>query len=137
MSQTLDPTSSPRSATDFGREWAAAWNRGDVEAVLAHFADDCVFESALAEKHAGTSRVVGKEALRAYWTQALAALGSVRFSVELVALAEADKALAIVYRAELGERHVHACERLIFGEDGRVRAGMGLYGPPVLGTGAS
>ena len=33
------------SAAEFAARWAAAWNRRDVEAVLAHFHDDVVFTS--------------------------------------------------------------------------------------------
>lgn len=123
---------SPDAALDFGRHWAACWSRGDVEAVLSHFAEDCVFESPLAEKHAGQTRLIGKTALRAYWHKAVAAIGALRFEVDFVATAPTRQALTIVYRAHLGERHVHACERLIFGEQGLVVSGMGLYGPPVL-----
>ena len=30
------------SATAFATEWIDAWNAGDMERVLAHYADDCV-----------------------------------------------------------------------------------------------
>ena len=35
-------------AQGFAEEWAAAWNRRDVDAVLAHFHDDVVFTSPVA-----------------------------------------------------------------------------------------
>lgn len=120
------------SAHEFGAHWAAAWNRRDIEAVLAHFADDCTFESPLAEKYAGTTRLRGKESLRTYWQSALAGIGELEFTLDFVAIAPERRALTIVYQARLGSRHVHACERLLLDEQGLVRAGMGLYGPPVL-----
>ena len=122
---------SPDAALAFGRHWADCWSRGDVEAVLDHFAEDCIFESPLAEKHAGQTRLVGKAALRAYWYKALAAIGALQFEVDFVATAPTRRAVTIVYRARLGERHLHACERLLFDEQGLVASGMGLYGPPV------
>jgi len=50
----------------FAEEWAAAWNRRDVDAVLAHFHDDIVFTSPVAAQLVPDSgRVVrGKAALR-------------------------------------------------------------------------
>jgi ketosteroid isomerase-like protein len=129
---TLMHELSETAAQAFGQAWAGHWNRGDFEAVLAHFADDCVFESPLAEKHAGTTRLVGKEAVRSYWRAAIAAIGTVHFTVHFVAVATDARAITIVYQAELGPRRLHACERLIFGADGKVTSGMGLYGPPVV-----
>lgn len=122
----------PAAATAFGLSWAESWNRGDLEAVLAHFAEDCCFESPFAEKYAGSTRVLGKAALRAYWQKALRGIGGVHFAVDFVATCAEARAITIVYRARLGERQLHACERLIFDEGGRVAAGMGLYGPPVI-----
>lgn len=120
------------AARAFGLAWAESWTRGDVEAVLAHYADDCVFESPLAEKYAGTTRLEGKPALRAYWMAAVAAIGRMRFEVDFVAVCRASRAITIVYRAELGARHEHACERIVFGPSGLASRGMGLYGPPVV-----
>jgi hypothetical protein len=119
------------AARAFGLAWAESWNRGDVEAVLAHFAEDCVFESPFAEKYAGGTRIVGKDALRAYWKAALAGLGAVHFDVDFVATSPASRGIVIVYRARLGARQLHACERMTFGPSGKVARGMGLYGPAV------
>jgi hypothetical protein len=132
MIENHDAPLDEEAALAFGRAWAEAWNRGDVEAVLAHYADDCVFESPLAEKHAGTTRLVGKAALRSYWLAALAAIGRVQFEIDFVGVSKAARAITIVYRAELGQRRVHACERIIFGPSGKAQSGMGLYGPPVV-----
>jgi ketosteroid isomerase-like protein len=41
------PTPDPRSYAD---AWVRAWNAHDVEAVLAHFADDVVFTSPVAAR---------------------------------------------------------------------------------------
>lgn len=56
----------------FARDWVAAWNRSNVEAILAHYADDVVFVSPLAASMTGNPEVHGKARLRAYWTKALA-----------------------------------------------------------------
>src|SRR5205085_11775812 len=51
------------SAELFARAWVDAWNRRDVEAVLAHFADDAVFISPKAERVVGNPRAARKAAL--------------------------------------------------------------------------
>jgi ketosteroid isomerase-like protein len=37
-------------AAPFVADWLAAWNAHDVEAVLAHFADDVLFSSPIAAR---------------------------------------------------------------------------------------
>ena len=59
-------------AEKFAAEWAAAWNRRDAEAVLTHFRDDIIFTSPTALAVIGSPVVRGKDALRAYWSTALA-----------------------------------------------------------------
>lgn len=87
---------------EFSRAWSTAWNRRDVEAVLAHFHDDVIFTSPVAaELLPGTAGVVrGKAALREYWTRALAALPEVHFDV--VAVYRGQSVLVINYRNERG-----------------------------------
>ncbi len=46
------------------REFAAAFDRHDVDAIMAFFTDDCVFESPRGSEPYGT-RFVGKEQVRA------------------------------------------------------------------------
>jgi ketosteroid isomerase-like protein len=73
-------------AIGFGRDWEAAWNRRDVEAVLAHFAEDAVFTSPVAQKigFAPDGIVRGKDALRRYWLAALEQNPQLRFRVTAV-----------------------------------------------------
>ena len=56
---------------EFADDWIAAWNSHDLERILAHYAEDVVFESPYAEKITGSPRVVGKAALGAYWSRGL------------------------------------------------------------------
>ena len=114
--------STPEPGT-FAEEWSAAWNRRDVEDVLAHFHDDVVFSSPVAaEMVPGSGGVVrGKAALRDYWTTALAALPELRF--EVVGVYQGQSVLVINYRNERG-RLVN--EVLEF-DGARVRRGHGTY----------
>src|SRR3954453_4541104 len=66
----------PRTAIDLrqlAHDWYAAWNTHDLDAVLAHYADDVGFVSpfAAALNASPDGVVTGKPALRAYWQWAL------------------------------------------------------------------
>jgi ketosteroid isomerase-like protein len=73
-------------AIEFSRIWEAAWNRRDVETVLAHFAEDAIFTSPVAQR-VGFARdgvVRGKDSLRRYWLAALEKNPDLRFRVTAV-----------------------------------------------------
>ncbi|GAS97360.1 SnoaL-like polyketide cyclase [Mycolicibacterium canariasense] len=107
----------------FAQAWVDAWNRHDVEAVLAHFHDDVVFTSPVAERVVPGSRGVvhGKPALRAYWTRGLAQLPDLHF--EFVAVYRGVSSVVINYRNHRGQL---VNEVLIFDGD-LVREGHGTY----------
>ncbi|MBW9214961.1 nuclear transport factor 2 family protein [Mumia sp. zg.B53] len=113
----------PSRPRAFADQWCAAWNAHDVEAVLAHFADDVVFSSpvaaALLPDSAGVLR--GKGALRHYWTEGLRHVPDLRFEV-LGAYAGLDT-LVIHYRNQKGGL---VCEVLRL-RDGLVVEGHGTY----------
>ncbi|GKT30087.1 FAD-binding oxidoreductase, partial [Aduncisulcus paluster] len=68
----FDPTGYLNPAK-FSRDWFAAWNAHDIEAVLEHFDEDAVFTSAYGAQIAPETGGVfsGKQAIRAYWAEAL------------------------------------------------------------------
>jgi ketosteroid isomerase-like protein len=117
-------------AEKFAAEWAEAWNRRDVESVLAHFRDDVIFASPTALAVTGSPVVHGKDALRAYWTAALARTGSIRFSVLRVLWDAASRELAIIYLAEIDSRSGTVSENLIFDDDGLVATAEVFHGVP-------
>jgi 2-hydroxychromene-2-carboxylate isomerase/ketosteroid isomerase-like protein len=112
----------------FARRWAGAWSRLDVEAVLEHFADETVFVSPLAKQLTGNARVVGKEALRAYWLAAVEPTRAMRFDVVDVAWSPADRMLVVVYDRTKDGATAHCAEHLRFGESGRIVEGQAFYG---------
>ena len=59
-------------ARGFAEDWAAAWNELAVERVLSHFDENVSFTSPTARAVMGVATVSGKQALREYWTTALA-----------------------------------------------------------------
>jgi ketosteroid isomerase-like protein len=111
-----------------GAEWARAWNARDIDAVLAHFADDVTFMSPVAADVVGTPELRGKEALRAYWERALARIGHLHFTVERVLWDDEAQELVVFYLAELDERRMRACERMKLDDEGRVVFAEALYG---------
>jgi hypothetical protein len=86
----------------FAVEWSAAWNRRDVDAVLAHFHDDVVFTSPYAAEFVpGSAGVVrGKAALREYWCIAMQATPDLHFDV--VGVYGGASVLVINYRNQGG-----------------------------------
>jgi len=100
-----------RGAAEFAARWERDWNAHDVDALLAHFAEDVVFTSPVAAQLLpdcdGTIR--GRAALRAYWSHALALLPDLRFTVE--AVFTGLDTIAIHYRNHAGNR---VCEVLRF-----------------------
>ncbi|HEY5754404.1 MAG TPA: nuclear transport factor 2 family protein [Steroidobacter sp.] len=111
-------------------EWVDAWNRRDTEAVLSAFSEDAVFVSSLAQAYTGgSSRVHGKEALRRYWTEALAARPELRFELIGAICDPQSQTLAVHYIAAFGGKRTRACEIMRF-EDGKIISGEALYGAP-------
>ena len=108
-------------ALEFARPWVQNWNDHDIEAVLAHFADDAVFTSPLATRLFPESGGVisGKDALRRYWAEGLRLAPGLRF--ELLGVYAGPDTLVIRFRNEQG---ADRCEVLTFG-GGLVRTGHG------------
>lgn len=112
---------------DFARRWIAEWNRRDIAAVLAHFADDARFTSPRAAERTGRATVIGRTALAAYWQGALR-LPSLHFTLDRTLWDAERREGAILYLADLGGTRRRAVEILRFGPDGLVAEGEALYG---------
>jgi hypothetical protein len=110
-------------ALAFADRWVRAWNDRDVEAVLAHFADDATFTSPLAARVIpGSDGVIrGKEPLRRYWNEALRHNPGLRFT--LVGVYSGVDTLVIHFQNQEG---TDRCEVLTFAS-GLVRTGHGTY----------
>ena len=111
-------------ALAWAQQWIGEWNRRDVEAVLAHFADDVEFCSPLVISVTGepTGIVRGRDALRDYWVAALAERPNLHFELDDVNVGV--DAIVIHYRNQ-GRQ---ASEVAVFDADGKVARGWGLYG---------
>jgi ketosteroid isomerase-like protein len=113
----------PEPAT-FAEAWVGAWNALDLESVLAHYAEDVVFVSPNSTRFTGdpSGRVVGKTALRDYWSRALHKPG---LHFTLRGVYAGPDGLAVRYHTTRtgGE----AVEVMRFGDDGLIRDSAAFY----------
>jgi ketosteroid isomerase-like protein len=112
-------------ALTFTEEWQAAWNSHDVDRILAHYADDVVFQSPYVAHRfqEPTGEVHGKDALRSYWASGLAQQPELRFTVDDVRVSV--DTLVVNYR----NQHGHAGSEVLRFRDGLVCWGCGAYVP--------
>ncbi|MBI1215424.1 MAG: nuclear transport factor 2 family protein [Alphaproteobacteria bacterium] len=111
-------------AARFARDWAQAWNDHDLDAILGAYAEDVEFHSPRIRVVTGrpVDSVVGKTALRDYWSRALEMGRDLYFEVDQV-FAGSDT-LTIVYT---NHRSQTVAETLVFDGKGRVRRGYVAY----------
>jgi hypothetical protein len=89
-------------AARFAQEWIDAWNARDLDRILSYYADDFEMSSPviarLMNEHSGTLR--GKQAVRTYWTKALAQNPDLHF--ELVNVLTGAASVTVTYRGHRG-----------------------------------
>ena len=56
-----------QSMMAFAESWIAAWNRRDVDAVLAHYSEEAQFVSPVARNLVGRPTLRNKQELEDYW----------------------------------------------------------------------
>jgi hypothetical protein len=107
----------------FAEDWLTAWNRHDVDAVLAHFHDDVVFSSPVAARVVPDSKGVvrGKAALREYWNAALQTMPDLHF--DIVGIYQGESVLVVNYRNQSGA----LVNEVLEFDGGLVRRGHGTY----------
>ena len=112
----------------FAEFWIAAWNRRDVEAVLAHYAEEAQFVSAIAGNLVGRPILRNKKELEDYWRTALARISTLEFKLDHAAWDERRLELNVIYEANLNGERKRACEIMQFDAAGRQVRGEALYG---------
>jgi ketosteroid isomerase-like protein len=111
-------------ADAFVAEWMAAWNSHDVERILEHYADDVEYFSpfiaAMAQPDGpgADGRLVGKDAVRAYFAAALDKYSELHFDPPMHVAAGAGS-VSFVYESVNG---LTAVESLVFAPGSRVVA---------------
>jgi ketosteroid isomerase-like protein len=112
-------------AQQFAEDWIESWNAHDLERILSHYADDFEMRSPLIVERMGIpeGRLQGKDAIRPYWEQGLAATPPLKF--ELRHVMAGVGAIAIVYRSVT--RDVDVVERIEFNDQGLGVRAEALY----------
>ena len=118
------------TARAFALEWVAAWNAHDIERVLSHYAEDVAFHSPYIAIFAdeASGHLLGKAALRTYWTAALEKLPELRF--ELLDVLLGAGSLTVYYRGHRGM----VAETFFFSEDGKVQRATACYSVGLVDT---
>lgn len=103
----------------FAREWIDAFNAGDLERILSHYAQEVELVSPLYLRftQGRTDRVAGLEELRHYFGTALGLYPDLRFT--LLEVAEGSRGPCIRYRTSLGDRVAMECFEM--DHDGKAR----------------
>jgi hypothetical protein len=111
-------------ANDFAAEWISAWNAHDLPRILSHYTDDFEMTSPKIVQIAGepSGRLVGKAAIGAYWTKALARVPDLHF--ELIAVLHGVDSIVLHYRGTGGRL---AAEVFYFNSAGLVHRACANY----------
>lgn len=111
-------------AQRFAKDWLQAWNDHDLDAILAAYSEDVEFHSPRIRIVTGkpVNSVVGKTALREYWSKALEQARDLFFEVDQV-FAGSDT-ITIVYT---NHRSQTVAETVVFDAKGRVRRSYAAY----------
>jgi len=117
-----------QSMMAFAESWIAAWNRRDVEAVLAHYSEEAQFVSPMARNLVGRPALRNKHELEHYWRTALARISTLEFKLDHAAWDEKRLELNVVYETNLNGERKRACEIMQFDAAGRQVRGEALYG---------
>jgi ketosteroid isomerase-like protein len=112
-------------ATQFARQWVAAWNSHDLDAVMSHYDADVVLTSPAAvkilEDPSGT--VEGSAALRNYFKRGLEVYPNLHF--ELTDVMFGLSSIVVCYKNQKGTK---TAEFMEFGKNGKITRVIANYG---------
>src|SRR6185369_4578593 len=92
------------AAGAFAREWIAAWNSHDLDAIMSHYGADAVLTSPVAAKilNEASGTVRGEVALRDYFRRGLEAYPNLHF--ELLDVMVGLSSVVLCYRNQKGTK---------------------------------
>ena len=101
---------SPEQADRFATEWIGAWNAHDLDAIVAHYAEDVDFVSPFVAALTGeeSARIEGRAALREYFRRGLDAFPDLHF--ELYTALPGVSSIALHYRSVGGRLAIEPME---------------------------
>jgi steroid delta-isomerase-like uncharacterized protein len=103
--------------TNLAQEWLNAWNAHDLEAIMAHYAEDITFYSPFIRQlnNDPAGCIKGKADLKAYFQRALAAYPDLQF--EPYHVMEGVDSIVIHYKSVKG---LLAAEMMLLNGEGKV-----------------
>ena len=114
----------PPDTAAFTRDWIAAWNSRELDAIISHYSDNILLTSPVAAKllndPSGTVR--GKAALRNYFQRGLEAYPNLHF--ELLDVMSGLSSVVLVY---LNQKGTKTAEFMEFDESGKVTRVVANY----------
>ena len=107
-----------QTATQFAKDWIAAWNSHDIEKIMNHYASDIEFTSPMIVSilNRANGKVSGKDELRAYFLKGLEAYPELSF--EFYHAFAGVNSVVIYYKSV---KNLIAAEVFILNEDGKVK----------------
>jgi ketosteroid isomerase-like protein len=115
----------------FAAEWIDNFNRLDLEAVLACFAEDAEFTSPRATAVAGKPALRSRQELGDYWRKSVSAIRSLQFTLDHVINDENANRVVIVYISEVDGKRIRAAEFFEFNDAQQVIRGEAMHGVAV------
>ena len=114
-------------ADRFATEWIGAWNAHDLDAIVAHYAQDVTFVSPFVAALTGeeSARIEGRDALREYFRRGLETFPDLHF--ELYTALPGASSIALHYRSVGGRL---AIETMELDAAGLVSHAAAHYSPP-------
>ncbi|MCI1754328.1 MAG: nuclear transport factor 2 family protein [Flavobacteriales bacterium] len=111
-------------AKEFARQWIESWNSHDMDAILAHYAEDIEITTPMIKLAAGidSGTLKGKTAVADYWRKALTKIPDLHF--ELLDVTESIGAIALYYTSVMNKK---AIEVMYFNDAGKVRKMIAFY----------
>jgi hypothetical protein len=112
-------------ATEFARQWVAAWNSHDLNAIMSHYDADVVLTSPVAAKILDdpSGRVEGNAALRNYFRRGLEVYPNLHF--ELLDVMHGLFSIVLCYKNQKGTK---TAEFMEFGKNGKIMRVVANYG---------
>ena len=113
-------------AAQFANEWIGAWNNHDMDAVMAHYADDVVFCSPFIVQinNDPTGTIKDKTSLRTYLEKALERYPDLHF--ELYKTLASVNSIALYYKSV---NNLTAAECMVLNKEGKVSMVLAHYAP--------
>ena len=120
----IDCMTTESQATQFARQWVAAWNSHDLDAIMSHYDADVVLTSPAAAKilEDPSGTVEGNAALRNYFRRGLEVYPNLHF--ELLDVMSGLSSVVVCHKNQKGTK---TAEFMEFGKNGKIMRVVAHY----------